>query len=180
MPQLRHFPDLSQFWLPLETVYHREDKCKPEGWDLPVIPPLCADRKQAVWFTDKNKKSPLMFVSKPAWNSVQTGYAAPYWGSSLKGNGSENLDVFKRQRGLQGHHTFLIRLTLRSQFKRDTITFSIRPKDGKANSFIRCQSQVSPHIFFFSICQMWICCLRGTSCHSSAPLTLQYFQWQLF
>lgn len=29
----------------------------------------------------------------------------------------ENLDVFKRQQGLQGHYTFLILLTLPSQLR---------------------------------------------------------------
>lgn len=91
-----------------------------------------------------------MFVLTPAWNSAQAGYAAPYWGSSLKGNGSENLDVFKRQRGLQGHHTFLIRLTLLSQFKGTLLLFPSGQKTVKLTCARRLYPMSSIRSFFFS------------------------------
>lgn len=49
--------------------------------------------------------------------------------SSPEGNSSENLDVFKRLRGLQGRRAVLIPLTLPLQSKGGgaSITFSIRP-----------------------------------------------------
>lgn len=78
-----------------------------------MIPPQDSQAMLIYW----QKQGLLLWQSMLVWNTVQTGYFALYWCSSLKGNGLENLDVFKRQQGLQGHYTFLILLTLPSQLR---------------------------------------------------------------
>lgn len=58
--------------------YYTEDKGKPEGWDLPMIPSCVQPQDSPAMLIYWQKQGPLLCESMPVWNTAQTGYFALY------------------------------------------------------------------------------------------------------
>lgn len=85
-----------------------------ETWRMgaAIESPLCATTRLTGHVDLLTKtRSPSVWVNAVVKHCSNTIFRSLLWCSSLKGNGLENLDVFKKQQRLQGHYTFLILLT---------------------------------------------------------------------